>query len=256
MITVILNGYKRKENLTEQYRALQNQTIKPSETLLWYNSPEEGDYNYELGRHIPVAYCNYNFGVWARFAFALLAKSEYVCIFDDDTIPGSKWLENCYSTMQQHEGLLGTVGLLYTNPSPAESVYCSYYEPYVRYGWPNPTEEVKQVDLVGHSWFFKKEWLQDYWREIPSPKYNLCGEDMHFSYILQKYTGLNTYVPPHPVGDREMWGSLRGDSYGADEHSLWENNKVAINGVPFRHAMNEFFIKQRRKGWRLVNESR
>ena len=31
----------------------------------------------------------------ARFALALLAQTEYVAIFDDDSIPGPEWFENC-----------------------------------------------------------------------------------------------------------------------------------------------------------------
>lgn len=253
MITVILNGYKRGSNLDEQYEALQNQTVKPSEILLWYNNPGDGDPNYEIGTKIPTAYCTDNFGVWARFAFALIAKNPYICIFDDDTIPGKEWLENCMSTMEKTPGLLGTVGLLYPNPLPANHQLCSYYEYYTRHGWVNPNEETMQVDLVGHSWFFKKEWLSDYWREQPNPKYNLCGEDMHFSYMLQKYRNIPTYVPPHSKYNIEMWGSIKGQ-YGADENSLWESNKQTMSGDPFRLSMNEYFVEQRRKGWRLINE--
>ena len=189
-----------------------------------------------------------------RFAFALNAKSEYICIFDDDTIPGRKWLENCYNTIQTREGLLGTIGLLYQNPFPPDNPNCSYYEYYERVGWANPNEEIKQVDLVGHSWFFKKEWLSDYWREQPNPKYNLCGEDMHFSYMLQKYRNLPTFVPSHPKNDTEMWGSIKGSIYGADENSMWETNKTTFTGLPFRHAMHDYFVEQRKKGWKLINE--
>jgi GT2 family glycosyltransferase len=38
-ITVILNGYKRGKQLTEQLNALNNGTVKPDEILLWYNNP-------------------------------------------------------------------------------------------------------------------------------------------------------------------------------------------------------------------------
>jgi GT2 family glycosyltransferase len=110
MITVILNGYKRGENLNEQMEALKNQTLPPDEILVWYNNPGDNDLiNYDIGTEVPVAYCNYNFGVWARFAYAFMAKNPYVCIFDDDTIPGRRWLENCMETMKTHEGLLGTL---------------------------------------------------------------------------------------------------------------------------------------------------
>lgn len=255
MITVILNGYRRGSNLDEQLEALNRQTVQPSEILLWHNSPgDDIEPNYEIGTKIPAVYCTYNFGVWARFAFAFMAKNEYICIFDDDTIPGSRWLENCMNTMQTHQGLLGTVGLLYPKPLPANHQLCSYYEHYERHGWPNPNEHPIQVDLVGHSWFFKKEWLSDYWREQPDPKYNLCGEDMHFSFMLQKYRNLPTFVPPHPRHDIEMWGSTKGAIYGGDQNSLWESNKQSTAGVPFRQSMHDYFVQQRRKGWRLVNE--
>ena len=255
MITVILNGYKRGSNLDEQLEALEKQTVKPAEILLWYNNPGEGaEINYEVGTKIPTAYCNYNFGVWARFSFAFNARNPYICVFDDDTIPGSRWLENCVETMKTREGLLGTVGLLYLNPLPPQAA--SYYEPYRRFGWPAEGNNSKtiQVDLVGHSWFFKKEWLSYMYRELPDPKYNTCGEDMHFSYMLQKYAGIKTYVPPHPVEDRELWGSLKGGLYGGDQNSLWETNQLSIEGVPFKALMNQYFHEQRIKGWKLVNE--
>ena len=41
---------------------------------------------------------NYNYGVWARFAYALNARTDYVCVLDDDTIPGNRWLGNCLNT--------------------------------------------------------------------------------------------------------------------------------------------------------------
>ena len=255
MITVILNGYKRPENLNEQLEAIKNQTVKADEILFWYNNPGDHDLiNYDIGTEIAGAYCNYNFGVWARFAFAFMAKGDYVCIFDDDTIPGKKWLENCMNTMKTNEGLLGTVGLVYPQPLPPEK--SSYYEPYARVGWPDGgnIEQTMEVDLVGHSWFFKKEWLSHMWREIPDPKYNTCGEDMHFSYMLQKYAGIKTFVPPHPISDKEMWGSIKGGTYGGDSASLWESNQPSIEGVPFKQLMNQYFHEQRVKGWKLVYE--
>lgn len=251
-ISVILTGYRR-DYLNEQYYAIQNQTMKPLEILLWYNYPGNDMLaNRKISQKVPTAYCTYNFGVWARFAFAFMAKGEYVCIFDDDTIPGSKYLENCYNTIQTHEGLLGNSGILYTDPVPADDPESSYYMKWVKPGPPD-LETPVQVDFVGHSWFFKKEWLSDYWREQPNPKYNICGEDMHFSYMLQKYRNLPTYIPPHPADDKEMWGCLKGE-YGIDKHSIHENNAPTITGTPIRTAMDEYFINQRKKGWKLIND--
>ena len=51
-------------------------------------------------------------------------------------------------------------------------------------------------------------WLSTFWRELPELDHPMIvGEDMHFSVMLQKYIGLNTYVTPHPKDNKELWGS-------------------------------------------------
>jgi hypothetical protein len=210
-ITAILNGYKRPQFLKEQIDAINNQTIKPKEIMLWQNNTD--GFDLDITNTITTAKSNKNLGVWARFAYALNAKTEYICIFDDDTIPGSKWFENCLDTIKKHEGLLGTIGLIYDTPNR--------YRPNTRYGWADiNNEEVMKVDIVGHAWFFKREWLSTFWRELPPIDIETVGEDMHFSYMIQKYLGLNTYVPPHPKNNREMWGSLKGWEMGTETNAL------------------------------------
>ncbi len=255
-ISVILNGYKRGSCLNKQVVALQNQSHVPSEIMLWYNHPEDGDVNYDIMEKIPSAISNVNLGVWARFAYAFNAKSEYVCIFDDDMVPGKQWLENCINTIKTVNGLLGTVGLLYVKPNPPNN--SSYYEPYQRFGWiPGGQTNIPiQVDLVGHAWFFKREWLSYFWRELPNPKYNICGEDINFSYMLQKYADIKTFVPPHPSNNKEMWGNIIGSEYATDNNSMWETNQKSIEGRPFKQIMDDYFVEQRHKGWKLINESK
>ncbi len=97
-VTVVLNGYKRGAHLKTQLDAIKRQTVQPDEILLWQNFGE--DFKSELTSQTTHASCNKNLGVWARFAFALNAKTEYICVFDDDTIPGPKWLENCLETIK------------------------------------------------------------------------------------------------------------------------------------------------------------
>jgi len=198
-ITVILNVYKRIENLSIQLNAIESQSIQPSEIMVWSN---KGNAKFPENNY-PKAYLsinNYNYGVWARFAFALNARTEYICVFDDDTIPGKKWFENCLNTMEENEGLLGTRGLRFKSKSR--------YSPNICFGWDNPNIKTEKVDIVGHSWFFKREWLGAFWREMPPLDFSeIAGEDIHFSYALQRFLGLKTYVPPHPLNDLDLWGS-------------------------------------------------
>ena len=236
-ITAILNGYKRPQFLKEQVDAINNQTIKPTEIMLWQNCVDGFDTT--LTSELVTANCNKNLGVWARFAFALNAETEYICIFDDDTIPGPRWFENCLQTMKTHEGLLGSIGLVYNNVNG--------YLPNTRHGWANPNNKVEQVDIVGHAWFFKREWLSTYWRELPPLGFNIVGEDMHFSYMIQKYLGLNTYVPPHPPHAPEMWGSLKGWEMGTEKNGL-SLTPANIN------KMNDYYKYLIDKGFKIIND--
>jgi len=237
-ITVVLNGYKRGAHLKTQLDAIKRQSVQPKEILLWQNLGE--DFKPELTSQTTHASCNKNLGVWARFAFALNAKTEYICVFDDDTIPGPKWLENCLETIKTHDGLLGTIGVKFLSETG--------YQPHIRHGWAQPNESVEEVDIVGHAWFFRREWLSTFWRELPSIEQStLVGEDMHFSYTLQKYLGKKTYVPPHPKNQVEKWGSIpiTAWSIGQDQAAIsmnFDNLKV----------MSDTFVDYINKGFQIM----
>jgi len=236
-ITCILNGYKRPENLNLIYEALNNQTVKPKEIRLWYNLPEDDtSVNYDLLHDLNGIMSFKNLGCWARFAFALLADTEYICIFDDDTVPGKRWLENCLNTINTYNGLLGTVGLIYGNKY-------SYFEGTTRHGWPNPNEGTLEVDIVGHSWFFRRDWLHYLFIE-KSHSWNV-GEDIHFSYMLQKYAGIKTFVPPHPKDNKEMWGSINGYKLGSGKEAMGQNYELTSK-------MDYYFKLTVNNGWGLI----
>lgn len=225
-ITVVLNGYKR-HYLKEQVEAIRNQSVPVKEIFYWQNTTDGVEYDTETSSQLNSAISNYNYGVWSRFAYALNARTDYVCVFDDDTIPGNRWLENCLNTYETHPGLLGGIGLRFR--SKRYEVDQLPDGRYHRYGWDNGyyaagnNSEPVQVDIVGHSWFFARDLLSVFWREIPAPSpwTMICGEDIHFSYMLQKYTDMKTWVPPHPPDDPSMWSSLKGIMYGTDENATY-----------------------------------
>lgn len=206
-VSVVLNLFKRPQNLLLQLDALKQQTLKPKEILLYQdgtsdkvNIPDAIRWQFD---HIEIS--QQNKGVWARFDFAKRnAKSKYVCVFDDDTIPGSRWLENCHTEMHKQEGLYGTIGIIMKK----EQDYPKYaYSSYFRVGWDGNLPHTTEVDFVGHSWFFKKIWLDDLFQAPPEiQELKLYGEDMAFSFQLLK-KGIKTFVPPHPRGKREFFGS-------------------------------------------------
>jgi hypothetical protein len=243
-ITVILNGYKRPHVLKEQYEAVIAQTMKPKEIMFWHNHSDlSAQFDKDVIDKTVAFQGNSNLGVWARFAYALMAKTKYVCILDDDTIPGNRWLENCYVHNKTNRGLYGTVGIVFNSTM-------GYDGPHYRVGWPSANDKLERADIVGHSWFFEKELLTAFWRELPDPKFVRCGEDIHFSYVLQKYMGLETYVPPHPKNDLSLWGSQPDKAWKYGTELVAISNPATNGGL----SMNEYVMLARKNGYRFVKE--
>ncbi len=198
MITVVLNAFKRQQYLKQQIDCVLSQTVPAERVLIWNNGSELDLHGY--GDLVMVANNSHNLGVWSRFSYALNAETEYVCLLDDDTFPAPRFFESCLAQMQREPALLGARGLRFLTHAR--------YHPFVSFGWDAPNEEAQVVDIVGHAWFFKREWLAAFWRELPGlGTSRLVGEDMHFSFMLQKHLGIRTMVPPHPQSDRSIWGS-------------------------------------------------
>lgn len=239
-VSVVLSGYQRPHTLREQYQAVLSQTHKPNEILFWQNkSSKEADFDEQVISEMKASRSNFNFGVWARFAYALNCKSKFICILDDDTIPGEKWVENCLESFKKKPGLYGTIGLVYKSKD-------SYFGA-SRFGWDGTNnEEIVQVDIVGHAWFFEREMLSTYWRELCDIEDIYVGEDMHFSHMLQKYTNLKTYVPPHPINNKDLWGSLKGDKYGGESVAT---GSFAVS------MMDRYYKKIIERGFKIINDN-
>lgn len=250
-ISVVLNLYKRPENLEQQIDAINNQTLKAKEIILFQDGteddekiviPENAKKSLKIIKSSPV-----NVGVYGRFKFAQeYASSTFVCIFDDDTIPGKDWLANCFNEFIQQEGLYGTIGII------SLGKHCKY--PYgrnknwIRIGWEGNLSSSIEVDFVGHSWFLKKSWIQ-YLFEAPQAIQNMkyVGEDMCLSFELQKH-GIKTFVPPHPKGKENFYGSIP-----VLANKLGNKKNAAISHRPGALTeMNRAFEYLRKLGWNFV----
>ena len=210
-VDIIINTYKRHDLLLEQLSAIRSQSVPIGEIYVWNNGKKID----EKIQGVHIVNSPKNFGVWSRFFFALNCKAEFIAIFDDDTVPGRRYFENCFKCFSEFPGIYGTRGLRFLSNNR--------YAPYHQYGWMEPNENLIEVDIVGHNWFFKKEWLPHFFHEFDSDQSNmLAGEDIHLSYALQCRLGVKTYVPPHPVSDQELWGSLPqyGNKYGKSADAI------------------------------------
>ena len=205
-VTTILNLYRRPQYMAQQVAAVRKQSVGNGPVWIWKNYHEDnascksGDFNED--RFFDN---DHNWKYFGRFAAGMLVDTEYVAFFDDDTIPGRDWFLNCMSSMAEKDGIMGSAGVVLNSAE-----YADHY----RVGWPSKNESIERVDLVGHAWFLKTEWLKYMWMEKP-PTWN-NGEDIHLSHMAQKYGQIETYCPPHPAKDLMKHGSLLPYQYGDD----------------------------------------
>ena len=139
-ITVILNTYARTEYLPSQIEALKRQTVPIREIWIWSNQSHKPQYDLS-------PYCdrwvvsNHNWKFFGRFTLALMAETPYIALFDDDILPGPRWLENCLETIKRPEyrGILGGSGVRLPTTGG--------YEGNTRVGWHGPhNEKPEEVD--------------------------------------------------------------------------------------------------------------
>jgi hypothetical protein len=241
MISVILNVYKRPYSLEKQIEAILNQSIKinPEDIHVWYNTPEESiEQLLPSNDKIKTYRCNYNTKFFGRFTLPLLCKTPYIAMFDDDTIPGKDWFKNCLETIEQGDAIIGGSGVI---------LHEDRYNPNTKVGWNGiKTNQITEVDLVGHAWFYKQEHAKFMWLEEPPSWDN--GEDMFFSYVAQKH-GIRTVVPPH-TEDKEGWCNVPGrdNNMGNDAAASWLHNK---NHMSLRDNIARTLINN---GWKTVKK--
>lgn len=240
-VTVILTRYKRGEYLQAQIDALRAQTHPPAEIWLWSNHAGDRPADDVSGQLDRVVLSDSNFSFWGRFALGHLARTPYVAFFDDDILPQPAWLQNCLEQYERGvEGILGGSGVIL----PRQGGYSSTH----KVGWNgHHHDSLTPVDLVGHAWFLKREYLRFMWAEPPPSWEN--GEDIHLSAMAFKHGGLGTWVPPHPESAPERW-SCRPD-FGK---SVGRTSNATFKSQAHHSARDRVVDHHRANGWQLVCE--
>jgi len=225
--------------LEKQIDAVLNQsiTVLPENIHVWYNASDVEQFP-PNSNSIKTYNCNWNTKFFGRFTLPLLCNTEYVAIFDDDLLPGKDWLRNCINTMNTkgHNGIMGGSGILVGDLS----------RKFVKYGWNGiHNTEPQRVDFVGQAWVFRNEWSKYMWYEKPYSWDN--GEDIMFAYLAQKYGGINSFVPPHPEDNTDLWCTSTRISMevGRDENASWRRGgHTQIRKEIITHCINN--------GWKII----
>lgn len=239
-VTVVINVFKRGPNFEKQLAAINSQSHPVHEVLVWENGHDSSG---SARSGTKRSRSDFNFGVWARFSYALNATSDFIWMIDDDTIPGVRFLESALETFEANNGVIGSRGIRFRTKNS--------YHLYDEVGTHKRNDQTEQVDLVGHNWIFPRAWLGVFWAEYERKfEGDLAGEDMHLSFAVQKHLGLGTFVPPHPANEPERWGEV-----GQDENAFDGTDRHAISLGPnsdkrFENAFQHYVSN----GWKMMYE--
>ncbi len=237
-ITTILQLYKRPYSLTEQLKAIQAQSVKSNYLFIVHNEGGEV-FDIPAQKNVSYFYAKPNQKFHFRYVVALLAKTDYVSMLDDDVLPQKNWYKNCLDTIKEFNCICVSNGRIVDRANNKQ----------YGMGWGVPNDEPRRVDFGGHSLFFKKDVLKHMWRENILNFDN--GEDIMLSANSFIYGNIKTYVPKHPILDRTLWGAdpELAMKWGSDSVASWIVRKDVHTLERFK-LINEYV----KKGWSLLLE--
>jgi len=239
-ITVILTVWKR-DHLEEQIKALLNQSKPPFE--IWVQQTQNHiDVTDVLGKYrdnIRYSYYEKNKGVFGRFESVGDVKTEYVCIIDDDIIPGVRFLEIALNKSVELNAIISPNGRII---NPANYIEEKYVGDGILLGHSFCKRDTI-VDYGNNAWFFKTEWI-DFFLRYP-PLYRNNGEDIQLSASLKLNKNICTCVPKQIIPYES--GNIK-QSYSFDALALHKRQG-------FQDERNNVIQRFRDKGWILVKEN-
>ena len=217
-VTVILNHYKR-HTICRQIEALQRQSAPPQHIwLCLFASPmaraaRAAALAYNDSR-IAVFEGEHNFKYFGRFQLALAVPTRYFFVFDDDIIPGDRYIQtllHAAGTRHARHALLGSIGWLLPRPQPDRTLG-SYralrngsgglYVPDAAYDI--YIERLLEVDYLCSMWFGEAAWVRLLFREAPFTY--ATGEDFQLSHMLRKHAAVRSLLLPVGRADKAEWG--------------------------------------------------
>ncbi|MAB44291.1 MAG: hypothetical protein CMN67_02490 [Sphingomonadaceae bacterium] len=209
----VITLWKRIDYLEEQLDAVFGQSVPPESVILIQN-----EYHIDIPDdirsrdRIEVIQSGLN-SLYTRWIVGYLANAKFVCVFDDDVIPGSDWIQSCIRTSEKHNALVGPSG---RRAKPSET---PAWESVETVGSDNDA----LCDWVCNSYFFQTEWIKYIVEARRYRSSHKTFDDIQLATTLKALGNINCVVPAQPSSDKRLNGHLK-RKYGHDEHALWKRS--------------------------------
>ncbi|KAA2215807.1 glycosyltransferase family 2 protein [Maribacter flavus] len=253
-VTVIITVWKRPY-LDLQLKSLINQVIKPKEIWIIHNenyieTKNTSSKYRDVFPNISVIHSEINLKYFGRFSICYNVKTRFTLIIDDDVIPSSQWIKICLEKSGQYNAIISCTGRIIRpkNYRPEEFDLGNKNEILNKYFiGDNYNEEEYNcfpedtvVDYGCNSYFFKTEWIRNFWRIWPATFDS--GEDIHLSATLKILKSIPTIVPKQNI---DTSGNLK-KKFSVDQYSsCLHEDFIDVRQKVFEYLINE-------QGWRPI----
>lgn len=211
-VTAIVSFYSRVDTVTRMLHALASQTLPPRQ--IWVEvsgSPVHDDIvrkvhafnNTMLALRTPsielhLFSSDRRMGYHGRFRHAMQAPTSRVAIFDDDCIPGARFLKQAMHVANtgRFPGVLGVKGHLAHPIAPGHTL--QWYGPLSR------TSVLTEVDVVGGAWVMDTATVKALYRSQPFTW--ATGEDIQLCAAVRLVQRQACYVLPADYDDPDTMG--------------------------------------------------
>lgn len=220
--SAIITVWKRKEYLKQQIKAIKEQTIPPYEIIVIKNEnfiTEE--FIKSISSDIKIIQSEIN-SLYLRFACSYIANGNYICIFDDDVIPGELWIANAIRACENYNALVVPRGRIY-NKAGKYNFFKSVQPSVTDKNCISCSNSDIFCDWGCNSYFFKREWVGYILSSIRYKNSFKTYDDIQLATSLFIYASINCVVPMQPDFDDRFNGNIE-NSYGNDDFAVWKTN--------------------------------
>lgn len=200
-LTVLLAYSTRPELIAVQHRLLSTQSVQPRAVFAHVNPSDKIEIPpaaMAMIDAIPNTRPNVDIGAWARWGLVATVGTEFVCIIDDDCMPGPRWFELALAKIQATEGdsIVCAAGIVYRSDRFDDIALVGPEAP--------PATEV-DVDVGRGAWFMRTSTARRVLAEEPA--WPMLSTGLHVASVVQALEGFTTVLPYSPA-DRAGWGML------------------------------------------------
>jgi glycosyltransferase involved in cell wall biosynthesis len=232
-LVVVLTVHLRPQSFIPQLELIHAQSVRPQQIWAVVNAQDDvtRDMVFRSGLD-QVYFANPNSGFYSRFALSGLAQTDWVCLLDDDCLPGLEWFETCLELAKTTDGFLAPWGARVA----AKRLYGLSFE--------RPTV-LTQVDYIGHAYFMRPEWTSHLFREKLFT--GIAGDDIELCARAQRLAGIRSFVTPYPPDCPARWGDTDDQRFGLmPQANFWRHGYLAERDSVIGNEIA--------KGWQLVRD--